>query len=149
MNTEIDVRLLGPLEVAVPGGEVEFEGVKQRRLFVALALRAPEAVTVDALVEALWADAPPEGRDQALQKQVSRLRARLGEQLPVRRRPAGYALEIERDAVDSRRFEALLERGRAERSAGRVAAGGARGPPGGRAGRRPPRRGRGGAVGGR
>ncbi len=121
MNTEIDVKLLGALEVALPGGHVEFEGAKQRRLFVALALGAPEAVTVDALVEAVWGDQAPDGRDQALQKQVSRLRARLGDRLPVRRRAAGYALEIEREAIDSRRFEALLEGARAERDPGRLA----------------------------
>src|SRR3954451_2701374 len=108
MNMGIDVKLLGPLEVATPAGAVEFEGAKQRRLFVALALRAPEAVTVDELVEAVWGDAAPDGREQALQKQVSRLRARVGERLPVRRRAAGYALELERDAIDTRRFEALL-----------------------------------------
>lgn len=111
MNTEIEVNLLGPLAVKVPGGHVDFEGAKQRRLFAALAMRAPEPVTVDALVEAVWADQAPEGRDQALQKQVSRLRARLGEALPVRRRAAGYALEISREAIDSRRFEALLADG--------------------------------------
>ena len=126
MNTGIEVRLLGPLEVAVPEGPVEFEGAKQRRLFVALALRAPEPVSVDALVEAVWGDQAPDGRDQALQKQVSRLRARVGERLPVRRRAAGYALEIDREAIDSRRFEAQLAGARAEvddpaRAAGQLA----------------------------
>ena len=87
MNTDTEVRLLGPLEVLVADQHVEFEGAKQRRLFVALALRAPEPVPVDALVETVWGDQPPEGRDQALQKQVSRLRARLGESLPVRGGP--------------------------------------------------------------
>jgi len=108
MSAGIDVRLLGPLKVVVPDGGVEFEGAKQRRLFVALALRAPDAVSVDELVEAVWGHDAPDGREQALQKQVSRLRARLGEWLPVRRRAAGYALEIEREAIDSRRFEALM-----------------------------------------
>ncbi len=121
MNIGIDVRLLGPLEVAVPGGRVEFEGAKQRRLFVALALRAPEAVSVDHLVEAIWGDQAPDGRDQALQKQVSRLRARVGELLPVRRRAAGYALEIDRDAIDSRRFETMLESARSGRAAAQLA----------------------------
>src|SRR3954449_9944327 len=125
MGSGIEVRLLGPLEVA----GVEFEGTKQRRLFVALALRAPEAVSVDALVEAVWGREAPDGHEQALQKQVSRLRARLGEGVPVRRRAAGYALELERRAIDSRRFEAQLEAVQAERSgadpaqaAGRLAA---------------------------
>ena len=43
MGPGTEVKLLGPLEVVVPGRSVEFEGAKQRRLFVALALRAPEA----------------------------------------------------------------------------------------------------------
>src|SRR6201995_5786574 len=116
MSGGIEVRLLGPLAVLAPAGRVEFEGAKQRRLFAALALRAPEAVPVDELVEAVWGDAPPDGRDQALQKQVSRLRARPGDPLPVRRRAAGYALELERDAIDSRRFEARLDRARADRA---------------------------------
>jgi len=116
MDSGIEVRLLGPLEVVVGDGGVEFEGAKQRRLFVALALKAPEAVSVDELVEAVWGDDAPDGREQALQKQVSRLRARVGEDMPVRRRAAGYALEIERDAIDSRRFEAQLERARFERA---------------------------------
>src|SRR4051794_8296312 len=113
MNTGMEVRLLGPLEVVVPDGPVEFEGAKQRRLFVALALRAPEPVPVDELVQAVWGDQAPDGRDQALQKQVSRLRARVGEALPVRRRTAGYALEIERETIDSRCFELFLGRSRA------------------------------------
>ena len=50
MNSSIEVRLLGPLEVVVEGHAVEFEGAKQRRLFAALALRAPEAVSVDCRV---------------------------------------------------------------------------------------------------
>src|SRR4051812_11566822 len=122
MRPEIDVRLLGPLEVAAPGGDVEFEGAKQRRLFVALALRAPEAVSVDALVQAVWGDEAPDGREQALQKHVSRLRRRLGVRLPVHRRAAGYALEIEREAIDSRRFEAQLDAARAGADPVRAAA---------------------------
>src|SRR6476661_993320 len=62
MNTETEVKLLGPLEVAVEGRHVEFEGAKQRRLFVALALRAPEPVPVDALVETVWGDQAAAGR---------------------------------------------------------------------------------------
>jgi predicted ATPase/DNA-binding SARP family transcriptional activator len=105
----MDVRLLGHLEVEVAGEPVKFEGVKQRRLFAALALRAPEAVSADELVEALWGDGPPAGAGHALQKQISRLRARLGDGGSlVRHRPPGYALDIGPESVDSRRFEELL-----------------------------------------
>src|SRR5215208_732502 len=74
-----------------------------------LALRAPEAVSADELAEALWGDEQPAGGGQALQKQISRLRRRLddGGSL-VRHRPSGYALDIDPQSVDSRRFEELL-----------------------------------------
>jgi DNA-binding SARP family transcriptional activator len=75
VDSQMDVRLLGHLEVEVSGEPVRFEGVKQRRLFSMLALRAPEAVSADELVEALWGDEPPAGAAQALQKQILRIAA--------------------------------------------------------------------------
>ncbi|HKR99259.1 MAG TPA: AfsR/SARP family transcriptional regulator, partial [Candidatus Dormibacteraeota bacterium] len=113
VDSRIDVRLLGHLEVEVSGERVRFEGVKQRRLFAVLALRAPDAVSADALVEALWGEQPPAGAVQALQKQISRLRQRLGTSgSMVRHQPPGYALDIDPLAIDSRRFEDLLRRAR-------------------------------------
>src|SRR5262245_9034159 len=108
------VRLLGPLEVEVAGAPVRFDGAKQRTLFVLLALHSPEPVSADALAEALWGDDQPSGSVQALQKQISRLRHRLGEGAPLHHRTAGYVLELEPDAIDSHRFEELLKRARLE-----------------------------------
>src|SRR5919108_4425644 len=113
MSSDVDVKLLGPLDVRVEGRPVQFDGAKQRTLFTALALRAPEPLSVDELVEVLWADDPPSGVGQALQKQVSRLRQRLGPTAPVRRAPTGYALDVDRDVVDAHRFEDLLRHARA------------------------------------
>jgi Transcriptional regulatory protein, C terminal len=96
VDSQMDVRLLGHLEVEVSGERVRFEGVKQRRLFAMLALGAPEAVSADELVEALWGSEPPAGAAPALQKQISRLRRRLGDGGSlVRHRPPGYALDID------------------------------------------------------
>ena len=107
------VRLLGHLEVEVSGEPVRFEGVKLRRLFAVLALRAPDAVSADELVEALWGDEAPAGAGQALQKQISRLRGRLGDGASLlRHRPPGYALDIDPQAIDFRCFEELLRRAR-------------------------------------
>jgi predicted ATPase/DNA-binding SARP family transcriptional activator len=109
----MEVRVLGHLEVEISGESVKFEGVKQRRLFAALALRAPESVSADELVEALWGEDPPAGAGPALQKQISRLRRRLGDNGSlVRHQPPGYALQIDPQAVDSRRFEELLRHAR-------------------------------------
>ena len=114
------VRLLGPLEVEVSGEPVRFEGAKQRTLFAVLVLRAPEAVSADELVEALWGEEPPGGVGQALQKQISRLRRRLGDAGErLRHRPPGYALDVEPEAIDFRRFEELL-RARGRRSAATI-----------------------------
>jgi predicted ATPase/DNA-binding SARP family transcriptional activator len=113
VDSRIAIRLLGHLEVEVDGEPVRLEGVKQRRLLGALALRAPEAVSVDQLIEALWGERPPAGAAQALQKQISRLRQRLASagSLLVHRTP-GYALDIDPLDIDSRRFEQLLRRAR-------------------------------------
>ena len=113
MSADIDVKLLGPLELRVCGRRVEFDGAKQRKLFAVLALHAPEAVPADVLIEVLWSDESPAGALQALQKQVSRVRQRLGDDPPLRHRPSGYALEIAPEAIDIHRFEALLESARA------------------------------------
>jgi predicted ATPase/DNA-binding SARP family transcriptional activator len=138
VDSDIEVRLLGPLEVDISGEHVQFEGAKQRKLFVALALHAPEAVSADELLEDLWGAEAPHTAMQALQKQISRLRRRLGEGAPVARRAAGYALEIEPQAIDCRQFEELLRRARvaaghddSERAAAdlRTALGLWRGPP--------------------
>ena len=122
MSSDVEVKLLGPLDVQVAERAVQFDGAKQRTLFTALALRAPEPVGVDELVEALWADDPPGDGVQALQKQVSRLRARLGPSAPLNRGATGYALGIERGAIDAQRFEDLLRarprRARRRRTAG-------------------------------
>lgn len=41
VDSRMEVRLLGHLEVEVSGELVRFEGAKQRRLFAMLALRPP------------------------------------------------------------------------------------------------------------
>ncbi len=112
MSPDIDVRVLGPLEVTVSGAPVRFDGLKQRRLFVALVLSAPRPVSADALLEILWGDAQPTGGAQALQKHISRLRQRLGGAVQVHHRTPGYVLEIDLEAIDATRFEALLQRAR-------------------------------------
>ena len=112
LSWNIDVRLLGPLEVDVGGARVRFDGLKQRRLFVALVLGAPRPVSADVLAEILWGEAYSVGGPQALQKHVSRLRQRLGHESPLHHRAPGYALEIDPLAIDARRFEGLLERAR-------------------------------------
>jgi predicted ATPase len=112
MSAQIDVKLLGPLEVRVSGEPIELDP-RQRTLLAVLALRAPDAVPCDQLSRALWGDAPPAGATEIVREQIASLCRCFGDPRLVHEGPAGYALAIDADAIDSRRFERLLERARA------------------------------------
>lgn len=118
------VGILGPLEVvssdddsdtgergAGTGTVVQIGGARLRSLLIRLALDAGRTVSVDALADAVWDDALPADRANALQSLVSRLRRLLPE--PVLTSVAnGYRLDIAPEDVDALRFERLVMRGR-------------------------------------
>jgi predicted ATPase/DNA-binding SARP family transcriptional activator len=89
-----------------------------------LLLRAGEAVSTDELVEALWPQAPPANALTALQGYVLQLRRLLEPETSDGRyqilvtKPTGYALAIEPEQLDLRRFERLLVKGRTLLAAG-------------------------------
>jgi DNA-binding SARP family transcriptional activator len=107
-----DFRILGPLEVSTDDGPVDVTGARQRALLAILLLHAGETVSTDRLMDELWGDAPPEVGTTALRVRVSQLRRALGTagELIVTR-PPGYALAIDDDQLDLRRFERLVEQG--------------------------------------
>jgi predicted ATPase/DNA-binding SARP family transcriptional activator len=113
--------ILGPLEVFAPGGEsVPLGSALQRRLLAALLVEPGRALGVHELIDALWPDNPPASSLNAIQVQVSKLRALLGshgaagraDQLLVTA-PEGYRLAPGSGGLDAERFERLVERGRA------------------------------------
>src|SRR3954471_13559548 len=112
MSAQIDVKLLGPLEVRISGEPLELTS-RQRTLLAVLAIRSPDAVPCEQLSRALWGDTPPAGATEVVHEQIARLCRSFGEQSPVRHGPSGYALELDPEAIDSHRFERLLERARA------------------------------------
>ncbi|WP_165368078.1 BTAD domain-containing putative transcriptional regulator, partial [Phytoactinopolyspora endophytica] len=72
------VGILGPLQVWAPDGRpIEVGAGRPRALLARLALDPGRAVSVDALVDALWEDSPPSGVANSLQSVVSRLRRSL------------------------------------------------------------------------
>ncbi|HET7808114.1 MAG TPA: BTAD domain-containing putative transcriptional regulator [Gaiellaceae bacterium] len=110
----MDFRILGPLEVRDRGGSVQLRGRKPRALLAVLVLHAGEAVTSDALIDALWGERPPRTARAALQNYVALLRRTLGPGL-VESRAGGYVLEAAPDQIDLGRFERLTaEAGAAE-----------------------------------
>jgi predicted ATPase/DNA-binding SARP family transcriptional activator len=115
----VQVGVLGPLRVQADDGRtVEVGGARLRALLCRLALSANTVVTVDALIDSLWGEAPPAGATNALQSLVSRLRRALPEGA-VESLPAGYRLAAE---VDADLFERLTSQGRQALSGGDAAA---------------------------
>src|SRR6187200_1815910 len=108
---ELEVRLLGPIEVERDDEPVALGGQKPRTLFAALALEPGRVVSVDRLVEALWPGEPPDTAGHAIQVYVSQLRKALGPVIATR--APGYVLELEPERVDAHRFARLAQEGRA------------------------------------
>jgi predicted ATPase/DNA-binding SARP family transcriptional activator len=91
IDIDIDIRILGPLEVVARGRRVDLPSRRQRALLAALAVR-DRPVPVGDLVDAVWDDEPPDGARTTLQTYVSRLRRQLGSHV-IRYGPAGYRLD--------------------------------------------------------
>jgi DNA-binding SARP family transcriptional activator len=113
---ELEVRLLGPIEVERGGEPVALGGQKPRTLFAVLALEPGRVVSADRLVEALWPGDPPETAAHAVQVYVSQLRKVLGPVIATR--APGYVLELAPERVDAHRFARLAQDGRAALESG-------------------------------
>jgi DNA-binding SARP family transcriptional activator len=107
----LEFRILGPLEVADDGRQVELGGAKQRALLAMLLLHANEVVSSDRLIDALWEEDAPEGSRKTLQVYVSGLRKALGSDRLDTQAP-GYRLRLVADELDVARFERLAGEGR-------------------------------------
>ncbi|MGH2913934.1 MAG: BTAD domain-containing putative transcriptional regulator [Solirubrobacteraceae bacterium] len=108
---EVQIRVLGPLEVRVGGGLIELPAGRPRRLLVALALRANTIVAADVLVESLWDGHPPRTAPKALQVHISQLRRVLPHGFVLTRAP-GYSLVAADDELDVLAFEREVAAGR-------------------------------------
>jgi DNA-binding SARP family transcriptional activator/WD40 repeat protein len=100
----MELRVLGPVEVAVRGDRVPLGGPKQRTVFAVLVQGMGRRVGVDTLIAAVYGDTPPAGARRTVQTYVSNLRHALGD--VIRGTGDGYVLEVAPDTVDARRFEA-------------------------------------------
>ena len=74
----MEFRILGPLEVSEAGRSLPLGGSKQRALLALLLLSPNEPVSIDKLIEDIWAEQPPKAGRKSLQVHVSRLRKALG-----------------------------------------------------------------------
>ena len=109
--------LLGTVAVWTDHGRlVEVPEAKVRALLADLLIHFGRPVPSDRLIDDLWGDDLPVHPAAALQLKVSRLRQALENAEPgggalLVFRSSGYLLRAEGDALDERRFAALIERG--------------------------------------
>jgi DNA-binding SARP family transcriptional activator/DNA-binding NarL/FixJ family response regulator len=115
-SPELDIRMLGPLEIRYRGTDVPIRAARVRRLLGLLLLHRGRVISVDRLVDEIWEHEPPDSALAALRVHVSRLRKMLAsaglENLLVTR-PTGYLLNVESESVDIDRFERKVTEARA------------------------------------
>jgi class 3 adenylate cyclase/tetratricopeptide (TPR) repeat protein len=105
-KTQVEFRILGPLEVTDPSGTIALPAAKPRTLLGVLLLHANEVVPQDRLVDELWGERAPPSATKLVQTYVGKLRAALGSAV-IETRPPGYALPLEEQALDVARFRRL------------------------------------------
>ncbi|MFD0554949.1 BTAD domain-containing putative transcriptional regulator [Streptomyces rectiviolaceus] len=111
MNTDTDYRLLGPVEAWRAGRRLTLGGPKPRALLAALLLEPGRVVSVDALIDAIWDDRPPDTARSLIQSYVSALRRALSADA-IETRPPGYLIHADATLVDRVEFERLAVQGR-------------------------------------
>ncbi|HJR52518.1 MAG TPA: BTAD domain-containing putative transcriptional regulator [Gemmatimonadota bacterium] len=111
METTLEFRILGPLEVLGDAGSVHVGSAKQRALLGLLLLHANEPVSTSQIVDALWGESPPATADKLVQGYVHALRKQMGDGI-VRTRPPGYEVALQGRTFDLAEFERLLESSR-------------------------------------
>jgi DNA-binding SARP family transcriptional activator/WD40 repeat protein len=110
--------VLGPLEVIGDDGRpVAIAGSKERTVLACLVSHAGHVVSIDALVDELWGEAPPRTAERTLGSYISRVRRAMAADV-IRARGEGYALEVDGDVVDAVAFERLAADGRGELARG-------------------------------
>lgn len=125
---QLDVRILGPVEVRLDGQLLDLGGPQPRAVIAHLALDAGRVVPVERLIARLWGERPPGAPLASLQTTLSRLRRLLEpDRAPgvaptvIASMPPGYVLDVPRQHVDLARFRDVALDGRRAAAASRPA----------------------------
>src|SRR5262249_22578886 len=105
--SEVNVRVLGPVEVLSDGVLVRLGGPKQRTVLALLAVEVGTPVSIEALIDGVWGDEPTPGARSTLQTYVSNLRSAIGD--VIVREDGGYRLVAEPESVDAVEFERAVD----------------------------------------
>ena len=114
MKSDLNVRLLGPMEASIDGHTLRLGAPKPRAVLAILALHPGEIVSTERLIGGLWGEQPPATATKMVQLYVSQLRKALtesGDGAAIVTRGHGYELQVAPQDVDAGHFEALLAQG--------------------------------------
>ena len=109
-------RVLGPIAVSTDTRDRTPRALKLRKVLAMLLMHEGELVRGESLIEELWSKRPPRSAVTTMQTYIYQLRkllAKHGAEGMLETKPLGYTLRVCQSAFDLRRFEALVEKGRA------------------------------------
>ena len=95
MVSQLEFQLLGDVQARRNGQVVDIGHARQRCVLVALLVDANHAVSIDQLVDRVWADRAPYRAREVLYSYLSRLRQTLTTDVQITRRPGGYVLAVD------------------------------------------------------
>ncbi|GAA2491351.1 BTAD domain-containing putative transcriptional regulator [Winogradskya humida] len=114
------VSVLGPVRAWLGERELNLGAARQRTLFAVLAAAAGRVVGRDELIEGIWGAAPPATATGSVYTYISGLRRVLGHDL-LTSGPAGYALQLTPEDLDSARYITLSQQAAELRDTGDLA----------------------------
>ena len=92
-------------------GPLPLGGPKQRAVLAHLIVRANALVPAETLIDLVWGDEPPETARSIIHTYVSLLRRALGAER-IQGQAPGYRLRVDRNELDTVRFDALVSEAR-------------------------------------
>ena len=104
----MQVRLLGPVDVAVEGQSRPVNGLRRKAVLATLALHDGQVVSTDRLVDVVWGRSAPLTVVNSLQTHISYLRGVLGNRDAIVAQAPGYRLNLGCDGTDARAAERLV-----------------------------------------
>jgi DNA-binding SARP family transcriptional activator len=106
----VDFRVLGPVELISDGESIPITAGRNEIVLAMLLLEAGRVVSVQRLVDALWAEDPPSTARSQVQICISMLRKLLtGSGAVLLTRPAGYLVQLPDDSLDLWRYRRLIK----------------------------------------
>ena len=106
----MEVRLLGPLELADGGRSIAYGGARQRAVLALLVLHADQVMPSERVLLELWGEDTRRARPTRSRRPCRGCAGRCPKRLVTR--PPGYLFRAFADEIDLARFERLLARAR-------------------------------------